>query len=260
MKLASVVCCLALLELETALLAFPANPGGDIGTEKWATVRGQIVFDGDKFPEAQIYTHRATNQKFVTPSRIVDEKTRGDKNVFVWITTDPNERGIRMPREKIHPDLLKKPIEPVEMSVSELQFSPGSLAVRAGQKLIFKNTSTEPMNFKYFGKLQNGNVLVPLHKEHVVNEVKAEAMPIIIDNSIHPWMKAYVRVFEHPYFAITDERGRFEIRLVPVGKVRLFLWHPESGFRDGAKGNRGDEIEVKSRGSDVGKISIKPFE
>src|SRR5262249_20049171 len=153
-------------------------------------VRGQIVFDGDKFPEPEVHTNRA-NQKIITPRWIVDEKTRGVKNVFVWITTDPSDRGIHMPREKIHPDLVKTPAEPIEMSVKGLQFSPANFAVRAGQKLIFKNTSTEPINFKYFGKTQNGNVLVPHDKEHVVNEMKAEAMPIIIDNSIHPWMKAY---------------------------------------------------------------------
>ena len=35
--------------------------------------------------------------------------------------------------------------------------------------------------------------------------------------NIHGWMKAYVRVFDHPYYAVTDEDGKFEIKLARVG-------------------------------------------
>jgi hypothetical protein len=34
-------------------------------------------------------------------------------------------------------------------------------------------------------------------------------------------MTGYVRIFEHPYYAVTDENGNFEIKNAPVGKFRI---------------------------------------
>ncbi len=42
---------------------------------------------------------------------------------------------------------------------------------------------------------------------------------------IHPFMRAFIHVFEHPYFAVTDAAGRFEMSQVPAGSYTLRLWH-----------------------------------
>ena len=41
----------------------------------------------------------------------------------------------------------------------------------------------------------------------------------------HTWMNAYVHVFDHPYFAVTDGKGRFTIKDVPPGKHTVEYWH-----------------------------------
>lgn len=41
----------------------------------------------------------------------------------------------------------------------------------------------------------------------------------------HPWMSAYVIAMEHPYYAITDANGKFELKDVPPGTYRLTMWH-----------------------------------
>ena len=41
----------------------------------------------------------------------------------------------------------------------------------------------------------------------------------------HSWMNAYVHVFDHPYYAVTDGKGRFTIKDVPAGKYTLEFWH-----------------------------------
>jgi hypothetical protein len=46
---------------------------------------------------------------------------------------------------------------------------------------------------------------------------------------VHPWMVAFVRTFDHPYFAVSDQAGRFTIKGVPAGKATLGLWHPFLG-------------------------------
>jgi len=43
----------------------------------------------------------------------------------------------------------------------------------------------------------------------------------------HYWMRAYVVVAEHPYYAVTDDQGRFHLPQVPAGTYRLACWLPD---------------------------------
>ncbi|MDN5940341.1 MAG: hypothetical protein L0H94_00540 [Nitrospira sp.] len=47
----------------------------------------------------------------------------------------------------------------------------------------------------------------------------------------HTFMRASIHVFEHPYFAVTDSLGRFEMAQVPPGTYRLRMWHETLGVR-----------------------------
>ncbi len=48
----------------------------------------------------------------------------------------------------------------------------------------------------------------------------------------HAFMYASIHVFEHPYFAVTNESGRFELTHVPPGTYRLKVWHETLGIRE----------------------------
>ena len=42
---------------------------------------------------------------------------------------------------------------------------------------------------------------------------------------VHPWMTAWIGVFNHPYFAVTSSDGSFTISHVPPGNYTLAAWH-----------------------------------
>jgi plastocyanin len=50
-----------------------------------------------------------------------------------------------------------------------------------------------------------------------------------IDCDLHPWMRAWVVVAEHPYYAVTNERGEFALENVPPGNYTLRVWHESLG-------------------------------
>jgi hypothetical protein len=47
----------------------------------------------------------------------------------------------------------------------------------------------------------------------------------------HPWMGAYIAVLQHPFFAVSDASGKFEIKGVPAGTYTLIAWHEK--YRQG---------------------------
>jgi hypothetical protein len=49
------------------------------------------------------------------------------------------------------------------------------------------------------------------------------AMPVLCN--VHPWMRAIVFVFDHPYFAVTSPAGTFELKNLPPGTYTIEAWH-----------------------------------
>ena len=57
-----------------------------------------------------------------------------------------------------------------------------------------------------------------------------QQQPIIITDPFRPWMKGHVWIFDHPYFALTQEDGRFSFPQAPAGhEIRIWAWHEAKG-------------------------------
>ena len=61
---------------------------------------------------------------------------------------------------------------------------------------------------------------------------------------VHGWMNAYVGVLDHPYFAVTDEDGKFELKTLPPGTYTIEAWHEKLGAQD-AEASRSAQKETK---------------
>lgn len=49
---------------------------------------------------------------------------------------------------------------------------------------------------------------------------------------LHPWSKAWILVFDHPYFAVSSGTGVFSIDNVPPGTYLVKAWHPLLGVTE----------------------------
>jgi hypothetical protein len=54
-------------------------------------------------------------------------------------------------------------------------------------------------------------------------------MKVVCDT--HAWMLGFVHVFDHPFFAVTNEQGTFAIPDLPPGNYVLKAWHEDGGIK-----------------------------
>jgi len=240
---------------------------------QWTTVKGRIVWDAAKgAPPARKAIQPTKDQEvcakdpdFKTEDWVISAKG-GIKNVVVWLAPEPPAGGPKakdlppFDRKDINPAVAKPAKPDVEIDQPCCRFIPHVVVAQEGQNMIIKNSAPVPHNAKWVSR-NNGeiNPLIPSGGMYKVQEpLKAERFPINVECSIHPWMKAYVWVFSHPYFAVTDDDGNFEIKNVPVlnGKLRLVAWQ-DNGFSGGREGRMGEPITVKAGATDLGDIKFR---
>lgn len=172
------------------------------------------------------------------------------------------------PRQKvdIHPDLKEPPTEPVTLDNNRCVFVPSSLAVRAGQPLLIKNSDAAGHNCNIKGFVNELNVNIPANQEQEVKFDAADKAPALVKCDIHPWMTAYLLIREDPYFAVSDETGKFSIEKIPAGKWSFQFWHSRCGYMKGLTqdgktflGRRGEfEVEIKDGETlDLGQLIIE---
>jgi hypothetical protein len=159
----------------------------------------------------------------------------------------------------IHPDLKEIKQKTVEVDQPCCMFVPHALGMRQGQTLVAKNPATITHNFHYTGHpLSNpgNNTIIPAGGELKITDLKADKYPVKMSCDIHPWMSGWIRVFDHPYFAVTDADGKYEIKNAPTGPCRLFTWHEGVGWVEGDKTGTGIEIPA-GKALDRGVVKMK---
>jgi hypothetical protein len=228
----------------------------------WGTIKGRIVLaDGVDIPKPekvdvnQDQAHCLSRGNIFREEWVVNSKNRGVKNVFVWLTPDPMKPTAA---PAIHPALATPKTKEVEIDQPCCKFEPHALGLRVGQDLVAKNSAPVSHNINWV----EGNVSVPPGKSFAIKDLKPTKIPIPVSCNIHRWMSARVGVFDHPYFAVTDENGEFEIKDAPAGEIWLILNHEGAGWcglREGKK--YGKKINVHANETrTLDKIEIKPAE
>lgn len=255
---------LATLGLPFAMsLPATAQQGGG-----WGTVKGRIVWPDDKLPGRPPIAAIETNAdkahclgagKILSEEWVVNPKNKGVKYAFVWLINDNPKDKTPLP---IHPDLKQPKNNEVVMDQPVCMFVPHAVGMREGQVLVAKNSSPVAHNFKWTGnqltKNAGGNVQIPAGSQFAIKGLEADRLPIKVECNIHPWMNGWVRVYDHPYFAVTDADGKFELKNAPAGKYRAVIWHGSGGFLGGAAGRYGQPIEIKADGTvDLGELGFK---
>jgi plastocyanin len=122
-------------------------------------------------------------------------------------------------------------------------YTPGILAIQTGQKLIVKNSDNCVHNVHSVptaeGNSSHNDVQMAGGADLTYTFDKPE-MFLKFQCDVHPWMFAWVSVFDHPYFSVSGKDGKFVIKNVPPGKYTLVATHRKLGTQT-------QEIEVTDK-------------
>ncbi len=124
-------------------------------------------------------------------------------------------------------------VETLVVDQKDFQFTPETLAIRAGDRVRFLNSDDHTHNVKTSHPEHSFNVTMPVGSEHVETFKTATGIkqPFLIDCVFHSAMRSWIFVFDHPWFQVTGKDGSFSLENVPKGEYRLEVVHPAGGLR-----------------------------
>lgn len=196
-----------------------------VASVAFAEIKGKVTLDG-KAPEMKeidmsaVKECAAQHADPVTEPTVVADDKGNLANVIVAIK---KAEGQDLPGEV--------PSEPAVLDQQGCMYEPHVVAMMAGQEMAVKNsdpflhnvhalsTINPPFNFGQPTKDEEGKKLgadAPKAEEYF--RVKCD---------VHPWMSAYIGVFEHPFFAVTKEDGTYEMKTEGLadGEYTVTFWH-----------------------------------
>jgi plastocyanin len=150
---------------------------------------------------------------------------RSPDNILIYIVKTPS----------VHMDLSKAKFI---MDQQNLTFIPHILPVPVGATVHFPNN--DKVNHNIFSLSRTNKFNLGSYKPGESKIVRFDKPGIVeVRCDVHAEMAAYIMVLKNPYFAITDDQGRFEIpdskhleqnsikeiKNLPPGKYVLKTWH-----------------------------------
>lgn len=142
------------------------------------------------------------------------------KNVVVFIETTSSTAVAEPQKENI-------------LNNTGCLYSPRILAMQKGEQLKVKNNDPKlhiPHSYREDRTIFNLSLPFRGTTIDVTPRIRqAGVLKVVCDT--HAWMLAYIHVFDHSYFGVTDEHGAFTIANLPAGTYTLKAWHEDAGVR-----------------------------
>jgi len=126
-----------------------------------------------------------------------------------------------------------RPPETMVIDQKNFLFIPEIVAIRQGDSVKFTNSDQATHNVQISSDLISFNVSMAGGGSHTASFERAGGVsrPLQVGCAFHSAMRAYVFVFDHPYYQVTSADGRFQLKEIPSGEYDLELAHPGGNLR-----------------------------
>ena len=192
----------------------PVADGGRIVGTVRAT--GALPADGTITPDSA--AARVCGATF--PERALSTRGGGVAGAAVWLVDIRS--GKPLPTMRRH-----------ALALARCALTPRLLTVPAGGALLVNGQDAMPSRIR-FARFPGGLVVLESRMTgagQVIPSAAVVAEPGAVEarGLDHPWLRAWVLAFDHPYFATTDASGAFALDSVPPGSYTLVAWHERLG-------------------------------
>jgi hypothetical protein len=204
----------------------PPEPTAVVDPATAGTITGTVTFEGTppKFHPIDMSAEPAcvqANPKPVVPPIVVLGPHHALTDTVVYIKS-----GLGVYR-------YDTPTDPAVLDQKGCMYVPRVLALRTRQSLEIKNTDPVTHNVHPMPRENKSwNRSLPEGAEPFMTNFPRQELAIPVACNIHPWMRAFLFVFDNPYFVITAKTGTFQLENVPPGKYTIEAWHERLGTLD----------------------------
>jgi len=199
---------------------------GNAGQESSSTLRGKVTLKGEPLSRQEFSTRDVSESAMPDkPAKLVYDPIEVDQEkhvkwVLVYVKKGLEGRTFDIPKE---PKLLE---------LAKLCFKPRVLGIMVGQEILLRNQDNFMLNMHMYAKENKpSNEGFPV-KEYVSKRtfthpevgIKVKSGECTDLKAFYEVSNAWITVLPHPYYAVTDQGGNFEIKGLPPGKYTLEAW------------------------------------
>jgi hypothetical protein len=156
------------------------------------------------------------SHKSVNLERLIVAQDGGVANTVVFLKNISSGKAMSLPEARRSLDQKHCRYEPHILLVPQA----GTLSMKSSDRVLHTVHMTGAATF---------NVPFPFTDRVITRELATPGVVNLRCNGGHVWMNAEVMVVPHPYYAVTDQGGRFELDDVPPGDYEIVAW--DEGWR-----------------------------
>lgn len=210
-------------EEAAAPAAAPATP---IDQATVGSISGKVMFAGAKPVEKtiQMDAEPSCKAKHTTPPHSQDVVVNSDGTLqyaFVYVKDGLGNRTFDAPKT------------PVSLDQNGCIYEPHVVGVQTNQAIDVKNSDPTTHNIHPMPKANREWNESQSPKSADLNKSFArEEIMIPVKCNIHPWMRSYIGVVRHPFFAVTGKDGKYELKGLPPGDYTVAVWQEKYGTQE----------------------------
>jgi hypothetical protein len=143
------------------------------------------------------------------------------ENVFVYVARGLEGR------------VFERPKHAVRIDQRGCAFTPRISAAETGQPIEFLNSDPTLHNVRVVTEHSAGmNFGLAVRGASRAIHLDAAEVMVGVRCDVHPWMRAWVAILDHPFFALTAADGSFRLGGIPASDYTLAAWHERFGRKE----------------------------
>jgi hypothetical protein len=196
--------------------ASPASGAPATGAGGTGSVSGKVSFTGTVPAPERVKVAADPKCQSMHPQGLekqtVQVRDGGLAHVFVWVKNAPGGGAA--------------PSDPVLLDQQGCTYHPHVMGVRTGQPIKIRNSDDTLHNIHPRPTVNTEfNIGQPRKGMESTKTFDKQEVMIPVGCDVHPWMRSYISVVSHPFFAVSDDGGRFEIKGLPAGDYEVEAYH-----------------------------------